>query len=115
MGDAAGARGARALEVREGEAQCAAEGKGEVLRGKGETGARGGRREKGGKAALSRAGKGAVSRNPAVESGWRDRVQVAEAVQVGDFEDETEGLLKPGSDSSTQVVGTRDRARKSGS
>ena len=42
VGDAAGARGAGALEVRQGEAQCAAEGKGEVLRGKGEAGARGG-------------------------------------------------------------------------
>ena len=96
VGDAAGARGAGALEVRKGEAQCAAEGNGEVLRGKGEAGARGGRREKGGKAALSRAGKGAVSRNPAVESGRGDRVQVAEAVKVGDLEGETQGLLKPG-------------------
>ena len=47
VGDAAGARGAGALEVRKGEAQCAAEGKGKVLRGRGEAGARGGRREKG--------------------------------------------------------------------
>ena len=96
VGDAAGARGAGALEVRKGEAQCAAEGKGEVLRGRGMAGARGGRREQGEKAALSRTGEGAMCLNPAIESGRRDRIQVAEAVEVGNLEGETKGLLKPG-------------------
>ena len=73
--DAAGARGAGALEVREGETQCTAECEGEVLRGEGEAGARGGRREKGEKAAFFRAGEDAVCRHPAVEGGGGDVVE----------------------------------------
>jgi len=96
VGDAAGARGAGTLEVHKGEAHCAAEGECEVVRGKGKTGTRGGRRKEGGKTALSRAGEDTVSRNPAVESGRGDRVLVAEAVKVGELEGETQGLLKPG-------------------
>ena len=96
VGDAAGARGPRAQKVREGEAQCPAQGEREVLRGKGKAGARGGRREQGEKATLSRTGEGAMCLNPAVESGRGDRIQVAEAVEVGNLEGETKGLLKPG-------------------
>ena len=53
VGDAAGARGPGAQEARKGEAQCPAKGEGEVMRGKGKAGTRGGRRKEGGKTALS--------------------------------------------------------------